>query len=138
MLPWPSSVRALARLLAGGIALLLLWGSGAARTELALPDARDRIHPVYARQGLVVAQEALASQVGRAILQQGGAATDAAVAVGFALAVTLPQAGNLGGGGFLRVHDAARKQSEAIDFRETAPAAVGRDFYLNPAIGYRK
>ena len=131
MPPWPSSVRSLARLLAGGIALLLLLGSGAARTELALPDARDRLHPVYARQGLVVAQEALASQVGRAILQQGGTATDAAVAVGFALAVTLPQAGNLGGGGFLLVHDAANRQSEAIDFRETAPAAVGRDFYRN-------
>ena len=131
MPPWPSSVRALARLLAGGIALLLLLGSGAARTELALPDARDRIHPVYARQGLVVAQEALASQVGLAILQQGGTATDAAVAVGFALAVTLPQAGNLGGGGFMLVHDTDKNQTEAIDFRETAPAAVGRDFYLN-------
>jgi len=131
MPPWPSSIRSLARLLAGGIALLLLLGSGAAKPEPALYDARDRIHPVYARQGLVVAQEALASQVGLTILQQGGNAADAAVAVGFALAVTLPQAGNLGGGGFMLVHDAARKQSEALDFRETAPATVGRDFYLN-------
>lgn len=131
MLSWPASIHSLARVIIGGIALLLLLGAGAGRTELALLDARDRIHPVHARQGLVVAQEALASQVGRAILQQGGTATDAAVAVGFALAVTLPQAGNLGGGGFLLVHDAARKQSEALDFRETAPAAVGRDFYRN-------
>ena len=127
----PSSARSFARLLLGGIALLLLLGSGAGQTELALPDARDRIHPVHARQGLVVAQEALAGQVGLAVLQQGGNATDAAVAVGFALAVTLPQAGNLGGGGFLLVHDNGKKQSEALDFRETAPAVVGRDFYLN-------
>jgi len=131
MPPWPSSVRSLARLLAGGIVLLLLLGAGAARTELALPDARARIHPVHARHGLVVAQEALASQVGLTVLQQGGNAIDAAVAVGFALAVTLPQAGNLGGGGFLLLYDAGRKQSEALDFRETAPAAVGRDFYRN-------
>ncbi len=128
---WLSSVRARAYPLTLGIALLLLLGAGAGRTELAPYDARDRMHPVYARQGLVVAQEALASQVGLAILQQGGNATDAAVAVGFTLAVTLPQAGNLGGGGFLLVHDAANQRSEAIDFRETAPAAVGRDFYLN-------
>ena len=110
--------------------LLLLLGSGAVQAGRALYDARDRIHPVHARHGLVVSQEALASQVGLDILKEGGGAIDAAVAVGFALAVTLPQAGNLGGGGFLLVHDAARKQTEAVDFRETAPAAVGRDFYL--------
>jgi gamma-glutamyltranspeptidase/glutathione hydrolase len=101
------------------------------RAERALPGASPLLQPVHARQGLVVAQEALASQVGLAVLQQGGNATDAAVAVGFALAVTLPQAGNLGGGGFLLVHDAAKRRTEALDFRETAPAAAHRDFYLN-------
>jgi gamma-glutamyltranspeptidase/glutathione hydrolase len=128
---WPSSVRPPARLLVGVAALLLSLGAVAGGTEPALFDTRDRIHPVHARHGLVVAQEALASQVGLAVLRGGGHAADAAVAVGFALAVTLPQAGNLGGGGFLLVYDDGKKQTEAIDFRETAPAAVGRDFYLN-------
>ncbi|MDG4594742.1 MAG: gamma-glutamyltransferase [Candidatus Contendobacter sp.] len=129
---WLASVRWPTRSLTGGVVLLLLLlGSSAGHAERALLDARDRIHPVHARHGLVVAQEALASQVGLDILKEGGGATDAAVAVGFALAVTLPQAGNLGGGGFLLVHDAANQRSEAIDFRETAPAVVGRDYYLN-------
>ena len=102
-----------------------------ALAEPAIDSARDRIHPVFARNGMVVAQEALASETGLAILQQGGNAVDAAVTVGFALAVTLPQAGNLGGGGFLLTYDAAKQHSEAIDFRETAPAAAKRDTYLN-------
>ena len=95
-----------------------------ALAEPAIDSAYDRIHPVFARNGMVVAQEALASQAGLAILRQGGNAVDAAVTVGFALAVTLPQAGNLGGGGFLLAYDAAKQHSEAIDFRETAPAAA--------------
>ncbi len=94
-------------------------------------SARDRIHPIFARSGMVASQEALATQVGLDILKQGGNAVDAAVAVGFALAVTLPQAGNLGGGGFMLVYDTAQKQTEAIDFRETAPAAARRNLYLN-------
>ena len=61
-------------------------------------------HPVWAKQGMVAAQEALATQIGVDILQQGGNAVDAAVAVGYALAVTLPRAGNLGGGGFMLVY----------------------------------
>ena len=105
--------------------------SGAGRCDVALPSLLDRVHPVMARNGMAVTQDALASQVGVEILRQGGNAVDAAVAVGFALAVTLPQAGNLGGGGFMLVHHAANKQTEAIDFRETAPAAIRRDFYLN-------
>lgn len=99
--------------------------------EPTIYSARDRIHPIFARNGLVVTQEALASQVGLEILQQGGNAIDAAVAVGFALAVTLPQAGNLGGGGFLLTYDANQRHTEAIDFRETAPAAAHRNLYLN-------
>jgi gamma-glutamyltranspeptidase/glutathione hydrolase len=117
--------------------LLLLFGlccwlpPRAGWPDLPLYRPLDRIHPVVARNGMVVTQEALASQIGVEILKGGGNAADAAVAVGFALAVTLPQAGNLGGGGFMLLHDAAHKRSEALDFRETAPAAVGRDFYLN-------
>ena len=107
------------------------WLSSPALAELGLDHARARIHPVFARNGMVVAQEALASEAGLDILQQGGNAVDAAVTVGFALAVTLPQAGNLGGGGFLLAYDAAKQHSEAIDFRETAPAVANRDTYLN-------
>ena len=118
---WLSSVRAHAYLFTLGIALLLLLGTGAGRTEPAPYDARDRMHPVHARKGLVVAQEALASQVGLDILQQGGNAADAAVAVGFALAVTLPQAGNLGGGGFLLVHDAAQPAKRGDRFPGNRP-----------------
>jgi gamma-glutamyltranspeptidase len=75
--------------------------------------------PVMARHGMVVTQEATASQVGIDILRRGGNAVDAAVAVGFALAVTLPRAGNLGGGGFMLIHLAETSRTVAIDYRET-------------------
>src|SRR5437879_3457417 len=90
-----------------------------------------RVLPVVARNGMVVAQEKLATHVGIEILKQGGNAVDAAVAVGFALAVTHPQAGNIGGGGFMLVHIAARNETVAIDYRETAPAAMTRDVFLD-------
>jgi len=101
------------------------------RADLPAYNLLDRIHPVIARHAMVVSQEALASQIGAMVLQQGGNAVDAAVAVGFALAVTLPQAGNLGGGGFMLVYDHTQKKTVAIDFREMAPAATHRNFYLN-------
>ncbi|HIA49933.1 MAG TPA: gamma-glutamyltransferase, partial [Acidobacteria bacterium] len=77
--------------------------------------------PVRARNGMVVSQNAIASQVGIDALEEGGTAVDAAVATAFALAVTHPTAGNIGGGGFL-VHRAASGDSIAYDFREVAPA----------------
>ncbi len=83
------------------------------------------------RHGMVAAEEAKAARIGLEILKQGGNAVDAAVAVGFALAVTLPEAGNLGGGGFMLVHLARQKRTIAIDYRETAPAATTRDVFLN-------
>ena len=92
---------------------------------------QDIHHPVYAPNGMVSTQDALASQVGLEILMSGGNAVDAAVAIGFTLAVTLPRAGNLGGGGFMLVHDAARKNTVAIDYREIAPRNAGRDMYLD-------
>ena len=88
-------------------------------------------HPVWAKNGMVASQEALASTIGRDILQQGGNAVDAAVAVGFALAVTLPRAGNIGGGGFMLIHDAKKNETIAIDYREKAPKAAFRDMYLD-------
>ena len=87
-------------------------------------------HPVMAENGMVSAQDRIAAEVGRDILARGGNAIDAAVATGFALAVTHPQAGNLGGGGFMMVHLAETGEVIALDFREMAPAAATRDMYL--------
>lgn len=88
-------------------------------------------HPVIARQGMVVSQRAIASDVGAEILAKGGNAVDAAVATGFALAVTLPRAGNLGGGGFMIVHLAESNQTIALDYREMAPELAHRDMFLD-------
>jgi gamma-glutamyltranspeptidase / glutathione hydrolase len=93
----------------------------------------DRVHPVLGRSGMVATQEAHATRVGLDILQRGGNAVDAAVAVGFALAATLPRAGNIGGGGFMMIYDAKSGRTIAIDYRETAPAAATRDMYLDTA-----
>ncbi len=89
--------------------------------------------PVVAAHGMVVTQEARASLIGRDILQRGGNAVDAAVAVGFALAVTLPRAGNLGGGGFMLVHLAKTQETVAIDYRETAPLDTAKNVFLDEA-----
>ena len=86
--------------------------------------------PARARHGMVVADEPLAADVGVAVLKSGGNAVDAAVAVGFALAVTHPFAGNLGGGGFMLVRFADGR-STFIDFRERAPQKATRDMYLD-------
>lgn len=95
-------------------------------------DSRNDIfQPVYAKHGMVATEQALASQVGLDILKQGGNAVDAAVAVGFALAVVLPNAGNLGGGGFMVLHDGETGQNVALDFREMAAARAHRDMYLD-------
>lgn len=85
---------------------------------------------VTARSGMVVSSDPIASQVGVEVLQRGGTAVDAAVAVSFALAVVLPSAGNLGGGGFLLHRDGQTGAATLIDFRETAPARATRDMFL--------
>jgi gamma-glutamyltranspeptidase / glutathione hydrolase len=94
------------------------------------PAAPGTFHPVLAEAGMVVAQEKLAARIGADILGRGGNAVDAAVATGFAMAVTYPRAGNIGGGGFMIIHSADRKEDVAIDYRETAPAATTRDLFL--------
>lgn len=98
----------------------------------ALLDPDARFHPVISDSGMVVSQEILASQAGADILSAGGNAVDAAVATGFALAVTLPRAGNLGGGGFMLVYLAEADKTIAIDYRELAPAEAYRDMFLDP------
>ncbi|MGH7531440.1 MAG: gamma-glutamyltransferase, partial [Gemmatimonadales bacterium] len=88
--------------------------------------------PVTAASAMVVTAHPLATAVGVDVLRQGGNATDAAVAVGFALAVVLPDAGNIGGGGFL-VHRSASGEVRALDYRETAPGAASRTMYVDSA-----
>lgn len=86
--------------------------------------------PVAARHGMVASSESLASEVGAEILRAGGNAVDAAVAVGFALAVTYPQAGNIGGGGFMLIR-MADGQAVLVDYREEAPGSASRNMYLD-------
>src|SRR5689334_8640581 len=89
------------------------------------------VQQVTAQHGMVVAQETRAALIGAEVLKRGGNAVDAAVAVGFAMAVTYPRAGNIGGGGFMLIHLARKNQDIAIDYRETAPAATTRETFLN-------
>jgi len=94
------------------------------------PPAAGTIHPVVAQHGMVVAQEKISARVGAEILRRGGNAVDAAVATGFAMAVTYPRAGNIGGGGFMVIHLAGRNEDIAIDYREAAPAATTPEIFL--------
>lgn len=112
------------------IAGLLLAGPAGAQ-QATIFSEMDRIHPVWAENGMVSAQERLAAEIGRDIMAKGGNAVDAGVAVAFALAVTLPRAGNLGGGGFMLVHDAETGRTQAIDYRELAPSGASRDMFLD-------
>ncbi|QQN64470.1 gamma-glutamyltransferase [Bradyrhizobium diazoefficiens] len=97
-----------------------------------VPPALDTVHAIPAKHGMVVAQEKISAQVGADILRRGGNAVDAAVATGFAMAVTYPRAGNIGGGGFMVIHSAERNEDIAIDYRETAPAATTAQIFLGP------
>ncbi|MCO5132468.1 MAG: gamma-glutamyltransferase [Xanthobacteraceae bacterium] len=121
------------RALLGAIASLPALGISAAAQDVrrgaAMPPGAAR--PVIAAHGMVVAQERLAARIGRDVLARGGNAVDAAVATGFAMAVTYPRAGNIGGGGFMLIH-LADGHDIAIDYRETAPRAATRDMFLGP------
>jgi gamma-glutamyltranspeptidase / glutathione hydrolase len=116
-------------LLLGAIALAQLAPAQVAPVALApgIPPAT----PIVASHGMVVAQEQRAARIGVEILDQGGNAVDAAVAVGFALAVTYPRAGNIGGGGFMVIHLAKENRDTTIDYRETAPAAATAAMFLD-------
>ena len=100
-------------------------------TKTSFINKNPRFHPQISHLGMVVSQEAIASQVGVDILEAGGNAIDAAVATGFALAVTLPRAGNLGGGGFMLVYLAEENKTIAIDYREMAPMAANKGMFLD-------
>src|SRR6201982_1567432 len=108
-------------------ACLTLLGPLAAQAPVlteAAPASGARIEPVSASHGMVVAQEGRATRIGVEVLERGGNAVDAAVATGFALAVTYPRAGNIGGGGYMLIHLARTNRQIAIDYRETAPKAT--------------
>ncbi|MCF6765488.1 gamma-glutamyltransferase [Thiotrichales bacterium 19S3-7] len=94
-------------------------------------ESPQRFHPVESNYGMVATQESLATTVGVNILNKGGNAVDAAVAVGFALAVTMPKAGNLGGGGFMLIWLNDQKKAIAINYREKAPMAATKDMFLD-------
>ncbi len=113
----------LMRFLAIFLSLALLFGN---QTQLA---ARQ---PVRTRQAMVVAEEPIATEIGVAVLKSGGNAVDAAIAIGFALAVTFPYAGNIGGGGFMLIR-LADGRTTFLDFRERAPEKATRNMYLDPA-----
>ncbi|HEY0329718.1 MAG TPA: gamma-glutamyltransferase [Rhodopseudomonas sp.] len=114
------------------VTALLALGCGNAPAQ----DGRGAMRVTAAQavagaRGMVVAQERRAAAIGRDLLAKGGNAVDAAVATGFAMAVTYPRAGNLGGGGFMVIHRAGG-EDVALDYRETAPAAASRDMFLGP------
>src|SRR6478609_8456420 len=114
-------------LAAGGmLGLLLLTGLTAHRPAQAGADER----PSEGRNGVVVSVSPPASEAGLSVLRQGGNAVDAAIATAFALAVTYPAAGNIGGGGFMVVHPPAGPGTPTVfEYRETAPGAATKDMY---------
>ena len=115
------------------LVVLAAIGCGRARTESLFPETWTlRSEPVTAPRAMVVTAQPLATQVGLDILRQGGNAIDAAVAVGFALEVVLPDAGNIGGGGFI-VHRSAAGDVHALDYREMAPSGASRNMYVDSA-----
>jgi len=126
------NTRGCKRLVIVALTAMLAWRVDAQERRLYTPPPLDSVQPIAAEHGMVVAQEKLAAQVGADFLRKGGNAVDAAVATGFALAVTYPRAGNIGGGGFMVIHSAERGQDIAIDYRETAPGAITRDVFLGP------
>src|SRR5450830_1703411 len=127
----------IARSLSFAVALVL--ASAFAHAQVAPVSRAPAIPPataIHAHNGIVVAQESRAARIGVEILDRGGNAVDAAVAVGFALAVTYPRAGNIGGGGFMVIHLAKNDRNLdnrdiSIDYRETAPAAATENMFLD-------
>ncbi len=112
--------------------VFLLWLLASSVSAQAIL-AGQRAHPVSAQNAVVVTSHKVASEVALQILKQGGNAVDAAVAAGFALAVTQPRSGNIGGGGFMLISPAKSQNVVAIDYREKAPAKATQDMFLDAA-----
>ena len=112
------------------ILVIFFENSIQARTQTTL-DYQSRIHPEIGSDFMVVTQNKHATQAGYEILRQGGNAVDAAVAVGFALSVTLPRAGNLGGGGFILIYDKDTDKVSSIDYRSAAPQSSKSEMFID-------
>ena len=121
-----------------GLAILVFFTANIIADELPIIEYKSIHHPVISKTGMVVSQRQIASEVGATILRNGGNAVDAAVATGLALAVVLPRAGNIGGGGFMVVYMKDLNKTIAIDYREKAPSAAHRDLFLDENGNYDK
>lgn len=113
------------------LTILFVFSIDVSSKNLPLLEFNSIVLPEVAENGMIVSQEARATSVGVAILEAGGNAIDAAVAVGFALAVTLPRAGNIGGGGFMLIYDKKSGKVNALDYREKAPINSNSNMFLD-------
>ena len=111
--------------------LLFLLLACTLNIEAAIFNSKAIVHPEVGKNGMVVSQHYLATNAGHSILAEGGNAYDASIAVAFALAVVLPRAGNIGGGGFMVMFDEASHESFSIDYREMAPEAATKNMFLS-------
>jgi gamma-glutamyltranspeptidase / glutathione hydrolase len=118
------------RLVSAAVLVIVAIASALFQMPLRITALAASREPVRARHGIVASTNEIASQVGVNIMKRGGNAVDAAIAVAFALAVTHPAAGNLGGGGFMMIR-LKNGRSTAIDYREMAPASATRNIYLD-------
>ena len=115
---------------AKNILAALLIGSVNLSAQVSYIDYLSPFHPTIGQSGMVVSQNQASSDIGIQILDMGGNAVDAAVAVGFSLAITLPRAGNLGGGGFMLVYLKDEDKTIAVDFRSASPKNITQDDFL--------
>jgi gamma-glutamyltranspeptidase/glutathione hydrolase len=115
---------------AKNILAALLIGSVNLSAQVSYIDYLSPFHPTIGQSGMVVSQNQASSDIGIQILDMGGNAVDAAVAVGFSLAITLPRAGNLGGGGFMLVYLKDEDKTIAVDFRSSSPKNITQDDFL--------
>ena len=111
--------------------LSIFWLSVSLSANSPILNKASITHPEVGLEGMVVTQHYLASEVGEAILSKGGNAYDATIAVAFALAVVLPRAGNIGGGGFTVLYNSSDESFQSLDYREKAPLAASKNMYLD-------
>ncbi|MGH7460064.1 MAG: gamma-glutamyltransferase, partial [Longimicrobiales bacterium] len=126
------------RVLAGAVLMAAACSSAPAPAPPAAPaqtQVRDSTQPVVAANAMVVSASAIASDIGNQVLRNGGNAVDAAIATGFALAVTYPTAGNIGGGGFMVIRFPDGRVT-SFDFREKAPLKAHANMFLDSAGEY--